>query len=95
MDIEVFKQDYEGIAFCVLAHSNGNGGCLVVKPDDVGKGILVYFNVNGRIRDAVEKVKVHGGKIEEPIHSIGPHGCRALVTDSEGNSIALHSEVDQ
>ena len=29
-----------------------------------------------------------------PIHPIGPHGFRAIILDSEGNRIALHSEVD-
>jgi hypothetical protein len=28
----------------------------------------------------------------EPKHSIGPHGFRAIVLDSEGNRIALHSK---
>jgi predicted enzyme related to lactoylglutathione lyase len=28
------------------------------------------------------------------VRSIGPHGFRAVVLDSEGNRIALHSTVD-
>ena len=27
-------------------------------------------------------------------HAIGPHGFRALIRDSEGNRIALHSNTD-
>ena len=30
----------------------------------------------------------------QEIHSIGPHGFRALILDSEGNRVALHSETD-
>jgi predicted enzyme related to lactoylglutathione lyase len=30
----------------------------------------------------------------EPTHGIGPHGFRAIVLDSEGNRIALHSSTD-
>ena len=54
----------------------------------------ILANVNGRIRDAVIQVEKHGGKIVEPISSIAPHGFRAIVIDSEGNRIALHSEMD-
>ena len=58
-------------------------------------GVLVYMNVNGRIRDAVSRVEALGGKVVEPMHAIGPHGFRAIVLDSEGNRIALHSGSDQ
>jgi uncharacterized protein len=35
-----------------------------------------------------------GGKVVKPVHSIGPHGFRAVILDSEGNRIALHSTRD-
>jgi len=79
----------------VIEHDRGNGGCLVVDPDAVTEtGILVYMNVNGRLRDAVAQVTAHGGKVLQDTHAIGPHGFRAIVRDSEGNRIALHSESD-
>jgi predicted enzyme related to lactoylglutathione lyase len=28
------------------------------------------------------------------VHAIGPHGFRAVLLDSEGNRIALHSSSD-
>jgi predicted enzyme related to lactoylglutathione lyase len=57
-------------------------------------GVLVYLNVNRRIRDAVRKVVPNGGSVVQDTHSIGPPGFRAIVLDSEGNRIALHSVVD-
>ena len=57
-------------------------------------GILVYMNVEGRIRDAVLQTQKQGGSVLEPTRGIGPHGFRAVVLDSEGNRIALHSSVD-
>jgi len=86
----------EGLEFSVLEHDEGNGGCLVQRPDEVtaDKGVLLYLNVDGRIRDAAAKVKEHGGRIVEDVVSIGPHGFRAVVLDSEGNRVALHSESD-
>lgn len=94
--IHVEKQSFGDVTFSVLEHDQGNGGCLVVKPGEVSsdRGILVYLNVNGRIRDAVSKVDLHGGKVVQDIQSMGPHGFCAVVLDSEGNRLALHSEID-
>ena len=96
LGIKVEKSDFDGFSFCVLEHDDGNGGCLVPKADEVSanKGILLYMNVNGRIRDAMSRVEPLGGKVVEPTQAIGPHGFRAVVLDSEGNRIALHSVVD-
>lgn len=96
LDIEVNKHQFDGVSFCVLEHYQGNGGCLVINPKEVSanKGVLVYLNVNGRIRDAVSKVEVRGGKVLQPTHAIGPHGFRAVILDSEGNRLALHSTLD-
>ena len=95
--IKVTKEQFGEVTFCVFGHEDGNGGCLVEKPEEVAgdSGILVYMNVDGRIRDAVSEVEQQGGHMVEEIHSIGPHGFRALVLDSEGNRIALHSQSDK
>lgn len=94
--IEVHRDEYDGNAFCVLDHKDGNGGCLI--PDEqavrADGGILVYLNAEGRIRDAISHVEALGGSVLQPIHAIGPHGYRAIIRDSEGNRIALHSNVD-
>jgi predicted enzyme related to lactoylglutathione lyase len=96
LGIKVERSEFPGGAFAVFAHQDGNGGCLVPKAEEAGSksGILVYFNVDGRIRAAVEQVTAHAGRIAESVHAIGPHGFRAIVLDSEGNRIALHSTVD-
>jgi predicted enzyme related to lactoylglutathione lyase len=93
--VSVAKDEFGGVSFGVIEHSEGNGGCLIISPDEVSAvGVMLYLNVNGRIRDAVEKVRTHGGGVVEDVHSIGPHGFRAIVLDSEGNRLALHSNTD-
>ena len=94
--VRVCKEVLGEIEFGVIEHDEGNGGCLVVAPEKVSaeKGLLVYLNVNGRIHDALAKAAEHGGKVVEPLMSLGPHGFRAVILDSEGNRIALHSETD-
>jgi predicted enzyme related to lactoylglutathione lyase len=94
--INVSKQTFGDFQFSVLDHQDSVGGCLVPKANEItpDKGLLLYLNVDGRIRDAVKQVKDHGGKILEDVHPIGPHGFRAIIIDSEGNRLALHSSTD-
>jgi hypothetical protein len=96
LKLKVEKSEFDGFSFCVLDHGDGNGGCLVPNAREVSgtAGILVYMNVEGRIRDAVLQTQKQGGSVLEPTRGIGPHGFRAVVLDSEGNRIALHSSVD-
>lgn len=96
LNIKVSKESFGDFSFCVLEHQDGNGGCLVPNKEGIAanSGVLIYLNVHGRIQDAAAKVEKLGGKIIEPIHQIGPHGYRAIIHDSEGNRVALHSHVD-
>jgi predicted enzyme related to lactoylglutathione lyase len=96
LGIGVHVEKSPGYSFAVLEHKDGNGGCLVPKAGEISgnSGILVYLNANGRMREAVRQVEKLGGRIVEPPQSIGPHGFRAIVIDSEGNRIALHAATD-
>jgi len=93
LDNKVSKEIFGDFQFAVLDHNDGNGGCLVPtdKPITAENSILVYFSVDGRLKEATSLVEKNGGKIEQDIHEIGPHGLRCLIKDSEGNRIALHS----
>ena len=78
----------------VFTHSgNDVSGCLVVDAEaqPSAHGPLIYFSVDGRLDEAIAAVEAHGGSIINPKHQIGPFGYRAIVLDSEGNRIALHS----
>ena len=96
LGVGVHVETSPGNSFAVLEHKDGNGGCLVPKAGEISgnAGILVYLNVNGRMREAVREVETLGGRIVEPPRSMGPHGFRAIVVDSEGNRIALHAAAD-
>jgi predicted enzyme related to lactoylglutathione lyase len=91
------KQQFSGMSFAVLPHEEaGVSGCLTPncdgndnEPSDHGP--LLYLNCQGRLDEAVAAVASNGGKVLQPRHPIGPYGFRALVLDSEGNRIALHS----
>ncbi|HEY1660900.1 MAG TPA: VOC family protein [Verrucomicrobiae bacterium] len=89
----VSKEAFGEMKFGLLpdAHT-GVSGCLVLgdaKPSTDGP--LIYLNCKDRLDDAIGTVEKNGGKVLQPKHQIGPHGFRAVILDSEGNRIALHS----
>ena len=86
----------QGFEYALLPHADsGVSGCLFRSRDEHPSlsGPLVYFSVEGRLDASIDAVTLNGGKILESKHPIGPHGYRAVVVDSEGNRIALHSQV--
>jgi len=95
LGVRVNKETFGDSSIGVIEHRDGNGGCLVPDQEEIASGgVLIYLNVDGRLRDAVNQVVPHGGTVLKPTHSIGPHGYRAIILDSEGNRVALHSNTD-
>ncbi len=95
----VDKMSAQGFEYGLLPHEEQNSsGCLCVDSDSAGQhnrpsqsGPLIYLSVEGRLDQAVKAAGANGGKILQDKHQIGPHGFRAVIVDSEGNRIALHS----
>ena len=75
---------------------NGIGGAIVDsggfhKPSATD-GPLVYLNGNPDVQNVLDKVEAAGGKILVPKTEISPeYGFMAVITDTEGNRIGLHS----
>jgi uncharacterized protein len=98
---DVPKRSEGGIDYGLLPHEEQNAsGCLCVSSDSVGNknqpsqtGPLIYLSVEGRLNEAVKTVRANGGKVLEEKQQIGPHGFRAMIIDSEGNRLALHSSA--
>ena len=74
----------------------GVGGALVDsggfhKPS-ASDGPLIYLNGNPDVQQVLDKVEAAGGKIMVPKTEISPeYGYMAVIIDSEGNRIGLHS----
>lgn len=85
----------------LLPHEEQNAsGCLVVRGDSGGvdnrpsaNGPLIYLSVESRLDEAVEAARKNGGKVLRARQKIGEHGFRAVIIDSEGNRIALHTSA--
>ena len=92
-DLDIEIEDAGAVA--ILEHSgNDVAGCLFKSDDEKpsATGLLLYFNVSGRLDDAIKAAEQNGGKILKAKKQIGSYDYRAIVLDSEGNRIALHSE---
>jgi predicted enzyme related to lactoylglutathione lyase len=83
MEMWMFSGDPQG---------SGASGALVKHPMKTPstEGALVYFSC----ADCAEQAALaqqHGGQVFKAKFSIGPNGFIAIVGDSEGNAIGLHS----
>ena len=54
-------------------------------------GSIIYLNANPDLQTVLDRIEKVGGKITMPKTSIGQNGFMAFFTDSEGNTVALHS----
>lgn len=79
-------------AFPMDMATSGASGALVRMPGfpSGANSVLVYFKCADCAVEADKAVKA-GGTVQKPKMSIGPYGHIALVVDTEGNMIGLHS----
>lgn len=76
--------------------ATGIGGAIVDsggfhKPSSTD-GPLIYLNANPDVQLVLDRVEAAGGKILVPKTEISPeYGYMAVLLDTEGNRIALHS----
>ena len=75
---------------------SGSPGSLVkaeghYKPS--ADGVLIYFTAHsGDLANELSRVEAAGGKVLQPkTHISDEHGYMALIIDTEGNRVALHS----
>lgn len=93
---EIKTQDFMGqeLAFFPMDSMEGVGGNLMPpsperKPS--ADGTVVYLNCEGKLDEVLGRVEAAGGKIIQPKVNIGEPGWIAIIKDTEGNSVGLHS----
>jgi uncharacterized protein len=88
LEMWAFGMDKEGCS----APSGGAAGALIHYPgaESGGGGTIVYFSCDDCAVEA-GRVSTAGGSIFKEKFSIGQFGFIALVKDTEGNLIGLHS----
>ena len=97
--VTLFPMDFPNIKmrmFPLDDMNSGVGGAVVDsggfhKPSATD-GPLIYLNGNPDVQKVLDKVEDAGGKISVPKTQISPeYGFMAVIIDTEGNRIALHS----
>lgn len=77
--------------------NGGRGGAIVYDPEfytPSANGTLVYLNCEPDLLDVLDKVELAGGKIlrgKVAVSAENNLGYWALMMDTEGNRVALHS----
>ena len=67
------------------------GGCIAVGAPSQ-EGSTVYLNADGMLDEALARVKAAGGAVLTPRTALPPGmGFMAMIRDSEGNRVGLHS----
>ena len=86
------------MGFLLYDFQNGKvGGAIVYYPafyNPQANGTLVYLNCQPDLQEVLDRVEKAGGKILTKKTEISPEqklGFWALMTDTEGNRVALHS----
>jgi predicted enzyme related to lactoylglutathione lyase len=84
--------EFEIWAFPIREGGSGASGALIKIPGypSGNNSVIVYFSCADCAVEA-ERATKSGGQIETPKKSVGQFGYIALVIDTEGNVIGLHS----
>jgi predicted enzyme related to lactoylglutathione lyase len=94
LGIELRREQFTGKPMAIFPGSQeGAGGALVRDSarEPGGAGTLVYLDADGKLEACLARVARAGGTILLPRTDIGEPGFIALVRDTEGNSVGLHS----
>lgn len=98
-NIALIKMDNPGLMmrmFPVNNMMNEITGAIVCHSEfyrpSTTEGALIYLNANPDIQVILDRVESAGGKILVPKTQISPEfGFMAIIIDSEGNRVGLHS----
>jgi hypothetical protein len=87
--------EMENCRMAMFPFDNANGvGGAITKMDGVAPGqggTMVYLNVDGDLDGVLKRIPSAGGSVLKPRTSIGEHGFIAILKDTEGNPVGLHS----
>ena len=96
LDAELRVQVVDGISNAIFPYSghadNAIGGTVVHNPSTKpgADGAVVYLNVDGVLDAVLSRVEAAGGKVLMPRLDT-QFGATAMILDSEGNRVGLHS----
>lgn len=95
MQIELRDEKMDGVELAIFPYGeNGVGGALAASPNyqPGPSGPIIYLNAGADIDGPIKRTAAAGGKVVMPKLHISPEiGHIAIIEDSEGNHIGLHT----
>jgi len=95
LGIELKRDEYAKVPGVIFPGAGeGVSGGLVQDPKRTPGpgGSLVYLNATGKLDACLGRVASAGGTVVMPTTDIGNRGFIAVMRDTEGNLVGLHSE---
>ncbi len=97
-EIQMEEMEMDGMKYAMFPFNPMKGkiaGGLAQSPMHVpsATGSIIYLNANPDLQHVLDRIESAGGKITMPKTSIGQNGFMAFFTDTEGNTMALHSNT--
>lgn len=93
IEMEEMKMGDMHSAFFNTGASGKVGGSVTQSPlhKPGSTGVLIYLNANPDLQLVLNRVESAGGRIHMAKTGIGPNGFMAVISDTEGNAVGLHS----
>lgn len=97
-DIKMQEMEMPGMKYAMFPFDPKNAkisGGLAQSPMHMpgSTGSIIYLNANPNLQMVLDRIDNAGGKVTMPKTSIGQNGFMAMFTDTEGNTVALHSNT--
>jgi len=96
LGVRLRREDFLGKPMAIFPKDEGGvGGALVRDTGHAvgGDACVVYLDATGKLDACLDRVSGARGAVVLPRTSIGPAGFIALLRDTEGNIVGLHSET--
>jgi predicted enzyme related to lactoylglutathione lyase len=94
MGAPLARGEFMGVPHGFFRDAAGESHGAVIKSDTAvpaPHGPLLYLHVDKDLASVVERVAPAGGEVITPVTSIGEQGSIAVIRDTEGNQIGLHT----
>jgi predicted enzyme related to lactoylglutathione lyase len=93
LDMKMKRESAPGSEMAIFPYGDAATGGMLVrrggKPATVGT--MVYLDAKGDLDGALVRAERAGGRVAVPKTDIGKDGLFAIVVDSEGNAVGLHT----
>ena len=94
LDEKLRREDFMGTPNSIFPHDEAAPGGALVRMsgrEPGGGGLLVYLPAEGKLDACIGRVAKAGGEVVQKKLAIGPAGFIAVIRDTEGNTVGLHS----